>query len=315
MHILAKRHHLGIDCGGTKFGGIVLDGNWRRLAYHEVPTRKEWTTREMQTLLESFLNELLLRASITRKTVRSVGIGVPGPVDEHGIVQKIGNLPSLARVRFADLFPNVPTSVWNDAACSAYGESIAGALSESTQGVHLTLGTGVGGAVVSKSDARALFGLRHVTEVTHIEIGRTVMNIRAVASAARHEPYELEDFCSRKFFLRSTKRSIPELFEAWKTKERQARTLFDEYGRNVGALLASVESIFKPDTISLSGGCIHALPAFRDAMHQSFRKYRFLPGAPARIAVTTLAREGGAFGAALYGIAGVRKGDRRNRLS
>lgn len=306
MHILAERNHIGIDCGGTKFGGMVLDGSWRRLVYHEVPTRREWSPRETRTMLESFLQDLLLRAHVTPKSVRSIGIGVPGPVDERGVIQKIGNLPSLARVRFDDLLPRASTFVWNDAACSAYGESVAGALAKSVQGVHLTLGTGVGGAVVSTSETQSPFGKRHVTEVTHVEIGHVIMNVRAISHGGRNEPMELEEFCSRKFFIRESGRSIQELFDAWKSRDKRARKLFDEYGANVGALLATVESLFKPDTISLAGGCLLAFPAYKDAMQRSFRKFRFLPGMPARIVVTSLGHEGGAFGAALYGAAGQR---------
>ncbi len=309
-----KRLHVGLDCGGTKFGGIVLDGNWRRIIYHEVPARREWSPREMRAMLESFLADVLARANTPPSHVRTLGIGIPGIVDERGNILKVINLPSLERTRFDGLLPRAKMSVWNDAACAAYGESVAGSLANASQGVLLTLGTGVGGATMTRTGSRNLLGADQIIEIANIEIGHLIANIRAVSSASRGEPVELEEFCSRKFFLRSSDKTIPQLFDAWKGRDAKVKKLFDQFGANVGALLATVETLFKPDTIALSGGCLHAYPAFRDMMLRVFRKLRFLPGVPARIERSPLGPEIGAFGAALYGAAGERKKLRSVRI-
>jgi predicted NBD/HSP70 family sugar kinase len=307
MRILkSKRLHVGLDCGGTKFGGIVLDADWRRLVYHEVPARSEWSPRETRAMIESFLADLFARANADPSLAGTLGIGIPGVIDDRGNVLKVVNLPALERTRFDGLLPRATMTVWNDAACAAYGESIAGSLVHAVQGVHLTLGTGVGGATVVKTGSRNLLGADQIIEVANIEIGHIVANIRAASNTGRDEPFELEEFCSRKFFKRSTEKTIPELFDAWKARDERAKKLFDQFGANVGALLATVETLFKPDTISLSGGCLHAFPAYRDTMLRVFRKLRFLPGIPARIERSQLGPEVGAFGAALYGAAGDR---------
>jgi glucokinase len=295
--------HLGLDLGGTKFSGMVLNAHGKEIAFHEVPVRKTWNARQLRALLESLTHDLVERANVRPRLIRSIGIGVPGVVDEKGHVQKIANLPALKRTNLRNLLPRVTTSVWNDAVCAANAESVLGNLAPSKNGIHLTLGTGVGSALVTRTSESGTFGRRILTQITNLEMGQTGVNIDAAISGMRTaEPYEMEAYCSRKFFVRNAKKRVRVLYQEAMNGDEDAKQLFARYGANLGVLLANADTLFRPDTIILSGGMTASFPAYRHAMEAVFHARRFLLGKPPAIKLSAFGREGGALGAALYGM-------------
>lgn len=298
-----KKYHLGLDLGGTKFSGMVLSAHGEDLLFREVPVRKKWTPRQVRTMLESFVHDLIARANIKPRWVRTIGIGVPGILNERGEIKKIINLPTLERVNFHDLLPHARTSVWNDTVCAAHAESTMGNLVNASNGVHLMLGTGVGSATMTRLNESGILGQRTVTQIANIEIGHITANIEAALTGTlSRKPYEIEAYCSRKFFTRNAKVGVSKLYDAVWQGDKQARNLFVCYGANVGVLLANVDTLFRPDTIVIGGGMTAYFPAYREAMEKVFRAQRFLPGKPATIKLSAFGPEVGALGAALYGL-------------
>ena len=85
--------------------------------------------------------------------VTTVGVGVPGLVDNDGVLRFAPNLPGVIDLRVKDElerhFPGVDVGVENDATCAAWGERMLGAARGSDHVVLVTLGTGIGGGFVS----------------------------------------------------------------------------------------------------------------------------------------------------------------------
>jgi glucokinase len=292
---MRNNYHLGLDLGGTKFSALLLDARGKELAFREVPVRKTWTPRQLRAMLQSLAHDAVMRAKVKPRRVRAVGIGVPGVTDERGGVLKAVNLPALEHTKLTGLLPRARTEVRNDVVCAAYAETKKGALSRSKRGVLLMLGTGVGGAVVTRTHPP--FGRRGGLRIEHVEIGHAAANIlAAVPDRSRREPYEIEEYCSRKFFRRN---GAEKLYAAFRNGDGNAASLFARYGANVGALLASAETLFWPDTIVLGGGMTAYLPAYRRAMKTVFRERRFMPGKSAIIKISSFGPEAGALGAAL----------------
>jgi glucokinase len=298
-----KKYHIGLDLGGTKFSGMVLNANGETIIFREVPVRKTWTPRQLRAMLDSFVNDLIARANIKPRWVKTMGIGIPGIMDEHGNIKKVINLPALERVKLYDFLPTTRTSVWNDAVCAAHAESTMGNLVNASNGVHLMLGTGVGSATMTRLNESGIFGQRSVTQISNIEMGHVAANIEtALTGTLSKKPYELEAYCSRKFFIRNAKGGVDKLYDAVWRGDKQAKNLFIRYGANVGVLLANVDTLFRPDTIIIGGGMTAYLPAYREAMEKVFRAQRFLPGKPTPIKLSAFGPEVGALGAALYGL-------------
>jgi len=299
---MMKSYHLGLDLGGTKLSGIVLNSHGEHLIFHEVPVRKTWTPKQIRTMLESFIHDLIARANIKPRWVRSLGIGVPGVLNEQGKIRKIINLPALERVNLHRLIPRTRISVWNDAVCAAHAESTLGNLANASVGVHLMLGTGVGGATIMRMNGAGIYG-KTSTQIANIEIGHIAANMEtALTGTLSKTPYEVEAYCSRKFFTKNAKKSVNRLYEDAMNGEQGAMNLFVRYGANIGVLLANVDTLFRPDTIVLGGGMTAYAPAYRDTMHRVFRNQRFLPGKLPAIKCSAFGPEVGALGAALYGM-------------
>ena len=95
-----------IDRGGTKVAGILLSPEAVVLARD----RKDVSANAERTALVEMLAELVKRLSIASSGgVDAVGIGVPGPVEENGMVlSPVPNLPKVGRLPFVQISARCP---------------------------------------------------------------------------------------------------------------------------------------------------------------------------------------------------------------
>jgi glucokinase len=136
----------GIDVGGTKILGIVVDRSApaRVLAEHRVETPS--SAEAVLDALAGVVKTLALEAPVA-----SVGVGIAGLVDREGMLHTSPNLPMLSRVAVrAELErrTGLPVAVENDATATAWGEHRSGAGRGASDMLCLTFGTGIGAGVV-----------------------------------------------------------------------------------------------------------------------------------------------------------------------
>src|SRR2546430_4697668 len=101
----------------------------------------------------------------------ALGIGAPGLVDRAGRLRFAPNLPGVSELELGPLVRSrvggVPVAVENDATCAGWGERTHGAGRGADDVIVVTLGTGIGGGIVS--GGRPLLGARGVAgEVGHM---------------------------------------------------------------------------------------------------------------------------------------------------
>ena len=136
---------VGVDVGGTKCLAVVLDGG--RIAA-EV---KVATPKEPGPLIDTVAG-LVTGLSGDGAEVTAVGVGAPGLVDVAGVLRFAPNLPGIVGLEIkAELEARlgVPVQADNDATCAAWGERQLGAARGFDEVVLVTLGTGIGGGIVS----------------------------------------------------------------------------------------------------------------------------------------------------------------------
>ena len=142
---------VGIDLGGTsvKMGVVTPEG--------EVLARKEVATprgpaRPAVAELSRVVLQLIQASGLRPERIGSVGVGTPGILDsKKGLVRTASNLEGWVDVPLGDWLTNDlgrPVRVINDAHAAALGEIRFGTAKGIEDLVLLTLGTGVGGAVV-----------------------------------------------------------------------------------------------------------------------------------------------------------------------
>lgn len=134
---------IGIDVGGTKtaWGLFDLEGNLLKSGQKPTPDSKE-----------DFLK--LITSIPKNNEIEAIGIGIAGTISaDHMDTLVCPNIPSLSHfelVEFMEETTGKPVSIDNDARCALIGEVWKGAAQNMTNAVMLTLGTGVGGAVMQK---------------------------------------------------------------------------------------------------------------------------------------------------------------------
>lgn len=159
---------LGVDIGGTKAHGVVLDAADRILAERVLPT--EPTEAGVRRTVVAVARDLATGLGVSPSAFASVGLGIPGLVDHtSGVVETAVNL-QIARTDLAALladdFP-ARVRVENDVKATALGAGLA--LGTSRDLAYVNLGTGVAAAAVSRG--RLIRGARNgAGEIGHLAV-------------------------------------------------------------------------------------------------------------------------------------------------
>jgi len=140
----------GIDIGGTNTKAGIFDRNGDITAFVENPTPQSGGIEAIMALI----GELFDFFELSPKDITAIGIGVPGPVDRNGVVYNPPNLHGWGEIDFKTLIANFlkyPTgkiAIGNDANYAGLAEYYFGNGARADPMVLLTLGTGIGGAVI-----------------------------------------------------------------------------------------------------------------------------------------------------------------------
>lgn len=143
----------GIDVGGTNIKIGLLDSAGRTLAYHSVPTEQDRGAEDAARRMGDGFRHVAKAAGVPAEEVAWVGLATPGPMDiPSGMLLDPGNLPAWHNSPICDLVGRacgLPVRFANDANAAAFGEYWAGAGKEFHSMVLLTLGTGIGGGIIT----------------------------------------------------------------------------------------------------------------------------------------------------------------------
>ena len=165
------QYTFGVDVGGTaiKYGlfGDTLIEKWSS------PTRVDATGSQILPDIAAALAACQARHSITPGQIAGIGIGVPGPVDAAGRVNRCVNLNwgVFNICQALEALTGLPVRAGNDANVAALGEYYDGGGQGCRSMVMVTFGTGVGGGIIL--DGKILNGAHGVGgEIGHIVVNR-----------------------------------------------------------------------------------------------------------------------------------------------
>jgi glucokinase len=136
---------VGVDLGGTGTRIVTLDRDGAVL--HQVSSP---TSASSSGAVSGLVSSIAIAAA--GRELRGIGIGASGPVDPHGIIRNTATLPAFSGIQITSVISErlgVPCVIDNDAAAAAAGEYACGAGRGSTGLLVVTLGTGVGVAVLA----------------------------------------------------------------------------------------------------------------------------------------------------------------------
>jgi glucokinase len=143
----------GLDVGGTKILGRAVLSDAPDQPLVEVRVDTPQGTEAVLDALESVVNQLAQSGDVSSNGgLRAVGVGVPGLVDERGVLRFAPNLPGVTEVPIGpDLSArlSLPVTVDNDANCATWCEFSIGAAAHVDDAILITLGTGIGAGIVT----------------------------------------------------------------------------------------------------------------------------------------------------------------------
>ena len=165
------KYGFGVDVGGTTVKLGLLSEAGELLEKWEIPTRTEHGGEQILPDIAQGVQDCMARRGLSRDDCLGLGIGVPGPVDASGMVNRCVNLNwGVFNLHDAlGILTGLRVRAGNDANCAALGEFWMGGGSGCRSAIFVTLGTGIGGGVIV--DGRLLTGAHGVGgELGHIEI-------------------------------------------------------------------------------------------------------------------------------------------------
>jgi glucokinase len=304
----------GVDLGGTTVKLGLFDTQGTVLDKWEIPTRKEDSGKNILPDIANAVLGKMAEKNIEKADVAGVGIGVPGPVDEAGVIYKAVNLGwdivDISGVLGGLLGMTVKAG--NDANVAALGEMWKGGGKGYSNMVLATLGTGVGGGIII--NGKMVTGSTGAGgEIGHIHI---VDGEPDACGCGNHGC--LEQYASATGIVRLANRKLAEtdeesvlrkakadgdlsakaVFDAVKAGDSVACEIAEEFGRYLGKGLAAIACVVNPEAFVIGGGVSKAGEIILEYVTKYYKEYVHYGSREAKFVLATLGNDAGIYGAA-----------------
>jgi len=290
-------YSVGVDLGGTNIKIVVVSNDGKILDFLTCDTADSegsWA----QTIKQN-LKEIQARRG---QSASHIGVASPGLAaqDKRSIAYMQGRLNGLQGLVWKDFLDSPrPVFVLNDAHAALLGELWQGAAKGYNNAILLTLGTGVGGAVLA--DGRLLKG--HIGRAGHL--GHVSVNSDGAPDIVG-TPGSLEEMIGNyNISARSGDlfTSTRELVEAHLRGDADATRIWLRSIHHLAAAITSFINSFDPEVIILGGGVARAGPALFDPLNRELEQLEWRPlNQQVQIIPAVLGERAGAIGAAYYAI-------------
>ncbi|MFN7920812.1 MAG: ROK family protein [Bryobacteraceae bacterium] len=295
------QYSIGVDLGGTNLRAAAVDESGAVL--DKVSLDTDLQAGRDRVIDDIVRNIVTLRDRLGPGGLTGVGIGVPGFIRlKEGMIVGSHNMPGFDDFPVRDEISRrlgSPVMLENDANAAALGEKWMGAGRDVDDLVLLTLGTGIGGGIIS--GGRVLHGYVGMAgELGHITVmpygnpcgcgNRGCLEKHASATAVE---------TMAKLVALGDNLTSKEVYDLAVAGNPLAKRIFESMGRALGIALASLINIFNYPLYLLSGGALPAWEFFSPAMFEEIRERSFtFRHAATRVEQATLGNEAGLYGAA-----------------
>ena len=285
---------IGIDLGGTRIKAVAIDTNGNVLHENYQPTNDGDDT-VWKNAVSAAVKEL---QTILKKDKINIGLSAPGLPDSNNtcIACMPGRMQGLENFIWSE-FLQQPTYVLNDAVAAMMCEAKFGAAKNKKNVVMLTLGTGVGGAILI--DGKPYQGA--MNKAGHF--GHMVINDEGDPDVTGM-PGSLEECIGNCTIEKRSKgkfMSTHELLAAYKRGDAFAKEVWMKSVRQLGAGLASIANILSPEVIVLGGGITQAGDDLFIPLKEFMKQYEWQPlGKTTKIVKAIYSDLAGAIGAACF---------------
>ena len=275
--------YLGLDVGGTNVRLAVAEG--------EGSAPATTAAAPLPSDYEAFIS--LVEEMVRPHAAAAVGVGLPGVAFDQR-VEWLPNVPFLEGERMAadiSQLTGAPVFCANDAHAALLGESRFGAARDSRAALLLSIGTGIGGAILiggrifrGSSGSAGSFGWVNLglEEVWHPDHGQLELVASGTALAQRGRDLGLEP---------------GELIAAARAGEDAAARAVAEVADHLGLALATLVSVFDPEVVLVSGGVSADFDLLGPRIAAMIARHASPTGRKVPVRAARFGPEAGAFGA------------------
>jgi len=313
--------YAGIDIGGTNIKFGLFDSSGKILHKEQRPTLAEKGSTPLMHLIGNIGEKLLYVAAEEDYSVKWLGVGTPGAVDccTGKVIGPCPNIDGWQGMEIGKILKerlNMPVWVDNDVNAMALAESKFGAATGANSAIFVTVGTGVGGAVII--DGKLWRGATYSAG----ELGHMTINFDAPLVHAGI-PGTIEAYCHSQAILERVslrlKKELSPIFEgllegdlnqlnirkvfaAAKKGDEIAKDVLKETATYLGIGLAGVVNLLNPEVVVIGGGVAEGGAVFLDVVSAEIKRRAF-DSAVEKLSVVraALGNDAGFIGAGLLG--------------
>jgi fructokinase len=293
-------YRIGIDLGGTKIEGVVLDAGGKELFRKRIPTERDHGYQHILNRLKSMHDDL---AAAVPGRPTTLGIGTPGAISPRtGLLKNSNTVCMNGQPVKADLEKLLgrKIEIQNDANCFAMAEALLGAGQGRKLVFGVIMGTGCGGGIVY--DGHVLTGAQAIAG----EWGHMSIDPHGPAcycgQAGCVETFISGGGLERRYAeIFGVKRPLKEIEKEFYAGEPQAVEFMNRFFDRFGRALANLIDILDPDIVVIGGGVSNFKALYSEGVGQ-VRKYVFTDELQTPIVKHQLGDSAGVLGAALVGV-------------
>ena len=298
---------IGIDLGGSHIAmgivdnrGKILEKVEKRITKAEKGNIKKVIEEYMLEKTENFLKQY---------KVTEIGIAIPGTVKDGIVVKSVNlGLKNYDIIKKLQEKIHLPIQIRNDAKCAAIAENVYGALKSYDRSIFLTLGTGIGGAVIIRNE------LLDTGDLPGCEFGHMIIEKNGKECKCGKRGC-WEKYASMKAFKDSLreilgvdeKTSGKELLDILRKNDKnnpkymQINKLIEEYIQYLSIGISNLINIFEPEAIGIGGSFVYYEEIFLEALKKTLLEKNLLFNERKEIVIQTaiLDNDAGMIGATL----------------
>ena len=307
---------VGIDLGGTNIKIGLFDSELKLISKTSVATKVDMGPEVVIDKMAQTAKKLLAEAGFSLQDVVAVGIGTPGPAKySEGIIIKSTNMPTFKNVPICRMLNErlgAPIVFDNDANVACWGEYAVGAGKGVKDMVFFTLGTGIGGGIISNGE------LVHGCDENGAELGHMVIYpdgrkcncgqrgcVEAYASAdstARRAREAIEagaESSLKKVLDEKGKITSKDIYGHLANGDKLAKEITDGTAKALAITCINMLHTTEPKRIVFAGGMIAAGDVLLNRIKDFFNEYIWtLKKEMVEICFATLGEDAGIIGAA-----------------
>lgn len=254
---------VGIDLGGSHIAIGVVDSSGVIIEKIE----KRLKNAEKRTIEKSIEEYIIENAKLLMKKykISEIGIAIPGTVSDDKVIKSVNlGLENYEIVKKLKSKIQVPIKIKNDAKCAAIAENTYGCLKSYNRSIFLTLGTGIGGAVIINNkllDTGNLPGC----EIGHMSIEKDGILCKCGRKGC------FEKYASMKILKDNLRKALgydekvsgKELFEIIRSNTPESKNydiiekILKQYIEDLSIGIANLINIFEPEAIGIGGSFVY----------------------------------------------------------